>query len=216
MKKLKDQVDESLIDLNKSEILLKTQETEDLRLQVENHRNQLLFQQAGDFHNGVLTFAGEINDATVLHMAESLRRMARLRPGKPIRIEMNCAGGYINYGFHLFDVIAEVGKATPVTIAVRGQAASMAGVVLQSAHKRLVGPNAYVMLHRASFGVEGNADTVEDSIEEVRMFEARIYELVAKRSGKTVAFWKKELGQRRNVWYTSEQAVKMGLADSIG
>lgn len=215
-KQLAQKVDESIIELNKSEIRLNEITSRDRELQIEHHRTQIEFAATEDWRHGHITFAGEINECNVIQMGEALRRMARQRPKQPIRIDMNCAGGYINFGFHLYDVIAEVNATNPITIAVRGQAASMAGVVLQAAGKRLVGPNAYVMLHRASYNVEGNADTVEDSVEEVRMFEQRIYEIIAKRTGKTVTFWKKELGQRKNVWYTSEQAVKIGLADAIG
>ena len=199
----------SLIDLNTTQADLNRQEFQHKQLQVE-------FEASTDYRHGVIAFADEISGHTVTVLTATLRRMVRLRPKQPIRIDFNCNGGAINHGFHLIDDLTVIGKECPVTIAVRGQAASMGAVILQAAKTRLVGPHSYVMLHRASFGVQGSADDVEDSIEEVKMFEQRIYEIVAKRSGKSVDFWKKQLAKRKDVWYTAEEAVKIGLADAIG
>ena len=196
-------------DLNRKMILLR-----DLELNQEQEKDT--FEKSQDYKNGVIVFAAEISTDTVLHLSATLRRMVRLYPKRPIRIEFNSPGGTINGGFHLIDDVVFLGKECPITIAVRGQAASMGCVVLQAAQHRLVGPHAYLMLHRASFGAEGSTDQVEDSVKEVQMYEQRIYEIIAKRSGKTVEFWKKQLGKRRDVWYSADEAVKIGLADKVG
>ena len=207
---------QSAIELNETEANLNRTLIALRELELKQEKDKEAFEETSDFRNGTLLFISEIDTGPCGHLAHGLRRLARLYPKRPIRIEMNSPGGTINSGFQMIDDIAVVGKDCPITIAVRGQAASMAAVVLQAAKTRLVGPNAYVMLHRASFGTEGSADQIEDSVEEVRMLEKRLYEIVAKRSGKTVDFWKKQLGRRKDVWYTSEEAVKIGLADAIG
>ena len=206
----------SIIELNKSEVAL-NQRMIDLReLEFRQEKDKEQFEATSDYRNGTMLFVSEIDVGPVTQLSHGVRRLARMFPKRPIRIEMNSPGGTINSGFQMIDDLTVVGQTCPITIAVRGQAASMAAVVLQAAKTRLIGPHAYVMLHRASFGVEGSAEQIEDSIEEVKMFEKRIYEIVAKRSGKTVDFWKKQLGRRKDIWYTAEEAVKIGLADSIG
>lgn len=212
----KNKVDESIIQLNQVLTELRTQDVKQRKLSNQRAERELAYEQADDLSNGVVPFNGPVNQQSAYQVSAMLRSLARLRPGKPIRIELNSPGGQLNYGFQLIDDISVIGKDCPITIAVRGQASSMAGVLLQAAKHRLVGPYAYVMLHRASFGVEGSADGVEDAIEEVRMFENRMYEIVAKRTGKTVDFWKKQLGRRKNVWYSAGEAVKIGLADAVG
>ena len=216
MTPLQEKVDKSIIELNASEIAVNGKKVQLDELELIQEKHKLDFEETQDYRHGIVSFTAEIEANSVIALSTHLRRLTRLRPKQPIRIEFNCNGGTINHGLHLIDDITVIGKECPITIAVRGQAASMGAVILQAAQKRLVGPCSYIMLHRASFGVEGSADDVEDSVKEVQMFEKRIYEIIAKRTGKTVEFWKKQLGRRKDVWYTADEAVKIGLADGIG
>lgn len=190
---------------------------ESKEIDLSEAKDKRAFDQSQDYRHGHITFSSEINDQGALALATTLRRMTRMRPKKPIRIDLNSPGGSITEGFALLDVIAEVeASGCPVTIAVRGQACSMATVLLQAPSKRLVGANSFVMLHRASFRAGGTSDQVEDAVEEARMFEHRIYEVIANRSGKSATWWKKKLGNRKDLWFTAKEAVECGLADAIG
>lgn len=167
-------------------------------------------------HNHV-TYCEEITEAGVLSLTQHLRRWARLNPnGAELDLELNSPGGEIIAGLHLIDSLESLRRQHKLTITVRGEACSMAGVVLQAAGDRVIGKHAYIMLHRASFGAAGTADEVEDSIERTKMYESTIYNILAERSGRSVASWKATLGKRKDVWWTAQDAIKYGLADRIG
>jgi len=176
-----------------------------------------LFDEASDYRNGVITFEAEMTEDTISSLASSIRRLVRMRPGKPITVYLTTPGGNIFEGFGLLDSMEEAkALGCPVTIKVRGNACSMGAVVLQGAAHRVVGLNSYLMLHRASFGVQGNAAEVEDELETTKMLEARIYAILARSTGKPAAWWKKRLGNRKDAWFGAEEALELGLVDEIG
>lgn len=175
------------------------------------------FDQSQDYRHGVISFAAEVSDDTVLQLSSTIRRMARMRPGKPIEILLNSPGGSIIDGFQAVDDIRYVSEkmGCKITMTVRGQACSMAAVLLQAADVRQIGANAHIMLHRASFQAKGSAAEVEDALEETKMLEQAIYNLLSKRSGKTAAWWRKKLDQRKDIWWNAQDAVDVGLVDCI-
>ncbi len=175
------------------------------------------FDNSQDYRHGYVTFSSEINETSQLALSSTLRRLTRMRPNQGISLELNSPGGSIMEGFAIIDTIASVEAAgCPVTIIVRGQACSMAAVVIQAASKRIVGPNSFIMLHRASFKAAGSTAEVEDAVEEARMVEQQIYSVIANRSGNTAAWWRKKLSVRKDVWFGANEAVEAGLADAIG
>lgn len=191
--------------------------TERTLAEVTEAKSKIAFDNTQDYRHGYLCFAADINQDTTLSLQGSLRRLSRMRPGKPITIEVNSPGGSIIEGFSIIDSLTSLrNEGIETTIVVRGQACSMAAVVLQGAARRVIGRNSFIMLHRASFGVKGTAHEVEDAVEETKMMEAAIYGILAERSGRTVAHWRKKLSARKDVWFTAEEAVECGLADAVG
>lgn len=198
-------------DLNEEDIKLR-------KIEVQREKDKDSFDTSQDYRHGYISFSSEINDTSQLALSSALRRLTRMCPKQPISVELNSPGGSIMEGFAAIDTIASVEAAgCPVTMIVRGQACSMAAVVLQSASKRIIGPNSFLMLHKAAFGIAPGtkSDEVEDSLEEARMMETQIYNILAKRGGKTAAWWRKKLSRRKDVWWTAEQALADGLVDTI-
>lgn len=145
-----------------------------------------------------------------------LRLYERLSPAKPIKIELNSPGGNITEGFHLYDELQRLRAAGHhLTIRVRGEAASMASVILQAADVREVGPNAWVMLHQSSGGAEGKSSDIADAAEYMKRLEHQMCSIYAKRSGKTIKVFKEWLERRKDIWLNAQQAVDMGVADAI-
>lgn len=174
------------------------------------------WQDTQDIHHGYIQFHQDITDTGCVNLSQLLRRQARLYPGKPIEIELCSPGGEITAGIALFDTMLEIGRKQPITIKTRGEVCSMAAILLQAAKNRIAGPHSFIMLHRASFGVEGGADKVEDTVAQVKMNEAVFYGILAERTGTSASSWKKKLGRRKDVWYTAQEALKVNLIDAIG
>lgn len=191
-------------------------ESELAKLNFNDKLDKADFENASDFRNGYIYFVADISEESVGMLMATLRRFCRVYPGKALTIEMNCRGGEIGAGLQLYDNLVEMGKDREIIIKVRGAVCSMASVIIQAAHKRLISPSSFVMLHRASFRAGGEAAKVEDAVEEVKMYENVLYGILAKRTGKSITTWKKLLGQRKDVWWTAEQAVEAKLCDKVG
>lgn len=171
-----------------------------------------------DYRNGYMVYWGEITDEPVMQAMTALRRWSRLNQGKPLDFELNSPGGEIVAGLAFYDELLRVKKEGNhhLTIRVRGEACSMATVVLQAGDTRVAGPSAFIMAHRASFGAGGEADRVEDAVEQVKMYESCIYGILGGRSGKGAAYWKKALARRKDQWFSASDALSVGLIDKIG
>lgn len=187
-----------------------------INMQIVRDENKDRFDEAQDYRHGYINFTAPVSEDTAMQFNHLLRRINRMYPQRDIIIELNTPGGDIVAGFQMFDEIVRMrAKGHKITIRVRGQAASMGAVILQSADVREVGPSAFVMIHRASFGAAGDAYKVEDTVEFVKMLESRIVDILDGRSNKGRAFFTKMLSERRDQWFTAEQAVEAGLADAV-
>lgn len=207
---------ESVILCNNAEAAFHDSEAKLRTVQLERELEKDTFDRSQDYRNGYIVFSAGIDEDSQGMLCGTLRRLARMYPKKPITIELNSPGGSIIHTFAIIDQIEQMKKdGIKVTMAVRGHAASGGGVLLQAASKRIIGPNSFIMLHRANFQAAGDAAQVEDTVEEVKKYEQQMYTIIAKRSGKSVDFWKKKLGGRKDVWWGAEEALKDGLVDEI-
>ena len=139
------------------------------------------------------------------------------KSSEPITIEMNNWGGDEYHGLAMYDRI--IASSAKITIEAYGHCMSMGSWIMQAADKRLMSPNAVMMLHYGTWGenldwsvYEGHAkegmrinklmeDTYLAKIKEVRPKFSRT-QLKAKMFGKD--------------WYlTAEEAVEYGLADEV-
>ena len=191
-------------------------ETEDLKRTLERAKFNDNYDDTRDFFNGFFRFDSEVDEATIANWVHTLRRFERIYPQRPITIELCSGGGSIIDGFAFFDEILRLRKAGHhVTIRVRGNAASMAAVILQAADVRQCGPNAFIMLHRAAFGAIGSAYEVEDTLDFVKKLEKRIIGIFINRTGKPVEDIEKFFSQRKDIWFDAEEALAAGLIDEV-
>ena len=145
---------------------------------MELFRYEQAKRDAGDEFHHVYHFIGAVNDDTARKCMRQLTTWARMSPeGEPCSIEIifNSPGGGIIAGMALFDHILGLREAGHhITTVAMGMAASMAGILLQAGNKRVMGKEAYVLIHEASFGVGGSMGQVEDEVEFVKKIQKRI------------------------------------------
>lgn len=187
---------------------------------IEVERAQLLLdvEAAADFQHGYFAFNVPVTDQSSAIFANFVRKFNRAYGSEnPITIELCSPGGSIIAGFAVIDTILWArAQGHEVTVRVRGEAASMAAVILQAGTKRECGPNSWIMLHRAGFGAEGKVFEIEDEVNTTKRLEQNIYKLLAERTGKTPKYWEKQiLGVRKDVWYSAEEALNAKLIDAI-
>ncbi|MCA9485783.1 MAG: ATP-dependent Clp protease proteolytic subunit [Nanoarchaeota archaeon] len=132
--------------------------------------------------------------------------------GRKITVKMNNPGGDWLHGMAIYDAIRD--SKAPVDIEVYGHAMSMGAVILQAGRKRLLHPNAAVMIHDGTTSNEGMPIRSAKNWAEFESWGCkRMYEIFASRSGRYPHYWKKKCSHDHI--YTAEQAIKEGLADAI-
>lgn len=109
---------------------------------------------------------------------EELGSWSRREPGCAMKIIFNSPGGSIIDGLALYDFILELRANGHYveTIAV-GMAASMGGILLQAGHERVVGANAFVLVHEASTGAMGKTSEIEDEVAFVKRLQEKLLDI---------------------------------------
>lgn len=163
----------------------------------------------------VYTFDQPVGSGSVKDCIHQLTEWSRTRPGADLEIIFNSPGGKIVDGMALFDFIRYLRtKDHKITTSTIGYAASMAGILLQAGDHRVMGREAWLLIHQGSFGVVGTAGEVEDTVAWMKQLQNRILDIFVERSKLT----KKQLQhrwQRKDWWISSQEALKLGFVDEV-
>jgi ATP-dependent Clp protease protease subunit len=94
-------------------------------------------------------------------------------------------------------------------------AASMGAILLAGGAKgkRLILPNAEVMIHQVMGGAEGQATDIEISARHILKIKQRLNEILVKHSGQKID--KVEKDTDRDYYMSAEEAKKYNLVDQI-
>ncbi len=130
----------------------------------------------------------------------------------PLDVHINSYGGSVKDGIAITSAI-RAHKARKRTI-VDGMACSAASVIMQAGDERIVQPGAMVMIHDANARVVGNATEMQKAADELEKFSDNIAKIYADRAGGSPEQWRSAM--REESWYTADEAVGAGLADSVG
>lgn len=163
----------------------------------------------------VYNFFEPVNQASVAECIETLSKWSRLAPGANFTLILNTPGGLVKEGLALFDYLTILKMAGHyLTVVALGRAASMGSILLQAGDRRLIGPNAFVLLHEVSAGTSGKVSEMEDSVEFSSRLQDKLLKILASKSKLTVkqirSRWKKT-----DLWLDADETVRDGLADRI-
>lgn len=190
-----------LTEIHKLELARAQRETEN-RL-AENSNNRVL-----DFTNAVTQFSSE-------QAIEILHRWGRLSKD-PITIRFSSPGGSVVDGLALYDTIMAVrGQGIRITTYALGWAASMAAVLLQAGEERIIGANAYILIHEISSGAIGKLSELEDETKFCRKINDRLFNILSERA-KIKRATIINRAKRKDWWLDSEDCLKYGFADKRG
>lgn len=128
-----------------------------------------------------------------------------------IELHLNSPGGDVFDGIAIYNVIRE--HPAEVAVSIDGLAASAASFIAMAGDEINIARNAEMMVHDAHGVCVGNAADMRDLAERMDKVSDNIASIYAERTGATVAEWRERmLGE---TWYSAEEAVSAGLADSI-
>lgn len=134
-------------------------------------------------------------------------------PEKDIYLYINSPGGSVSAGLGLYDTMNHI-RPDVATICV-GLAASMGAFLLSAGAKgkRMILPNARVMIHQPSGGAQGQATDIEIQAKEILYLKTMLNEAMAKHTGQTLEKIKEDT--ERDFFMSPQEAMEYGLVDQV-
>ncbi|MCU0312683.1 MAG: ATP-dependent Clp protease proteolytic subunit [Solirubrobacteraceae bacterium] len=164
--------------------------------------------------NDRIIFLGQPVDDTIANLiVAQLLHLESQDPDKDIAIYINSPGGSIYAGMAIYDTMQFI-KPDVQTICC-GIAMSMGSLLLTAGAKgkRMALPNSRILIHQPSAGFEGQSTDIEIHANEILKTRAKIDELYAHHTGKTLE--EVHADMERDRFFTAEQAVEYGLIDRV-
>jgi ATP-dependent Clp protease protease subunit len=161
----------------------------------------------------VVFLVGPVTEVTANLIVAQLLFLESENPDKDIFFYINSPGGSVSAGLAIYDTMQFI-KPDVSTLCV-GQAASMGATLLAAGDKdkRFCLPNSRVMIHQPSGGFQGQVSDIEIHAKEILYLKARLNEILAKHTGKTVEAIGRD--SDRDFFMGAEDAVKYGLVDKV-
>lgn len=127
-----------------------------------------------------------------------------------IDLHLNSAGGEVFDGMAIYDTLKRRGG---ITVYVDSLAASISSVIAQAGERRIMAPNATMMIHDASSGMAGNGTELRALADLLDKTSDNIASVYAERAGGELADWRAAM--QATTWYSAAEAVDAGLADEV-
>ena len=134
-------------------------------------------------------------------------------PEKDIYLYINSPGGSVSAGLGLYDTMNHI-RPDVATICM-GLAASMGAFLLSAGAKgkRMILPNARVMIHQPSGGAQGQATDIEIQAKEILYLKTMLNQAMADHTGQSLDKIKEDT--ERDFFMSPEEAVEYGLVDKV-
>lgn len=164
--------------------------------------------------NERIVFLGdEVNSDTASLVIAQLLFLESEDPDKDIFLYINSPGGSVTAGMGIYDTMQYI-KCDVSTICV-GMAASMGAFLLAGGAKgkRMILPNAEVMIHQPSGGAQGQATEIQITAEWILRTKKNLAKILADNCNQPVE--KVMEDTERDHWMSAEQALEYGLVDHI-
>src|SRR3954471_1311828 len=161
-----------------------------------------------------IVFLGTPIDDTIANLiVAQLLYLAQEDPDRDIQMYINSPGGQVDSGLAIYDTMHLIQPQVATTCV--GMAASMGAVLLGGgAHgKRAALPNARILIHQASAGVQGTAADIEVHAREILRLNARLKELMAADTGQELERISRDIN--RDYWMSANEAKDYGIIDMI-
>jgi len=161
----------------------------------------------------IIFLSGEVDDYTASLVVAQMLFLEAEDPKKDIHLYINSPGGSVTAGMAIYDTMQFI-KCDVSTICL-GMAASMGAFLLAGGTKgkRMILPNAEVMIHQPSGGARGQETEIRIAAENILRTRKKLNEILAANTGKPVEVI--EADTERDNYMTAEQALEYGLVDVI-
>lgn len=161
----------------------------------------------------IIFLGEEVSDVSASVIVAQLLFLEAEDPDKDIHFYINSPGGSVTAGMAIYDTMHYV-KCDVSTICI-GMAASMGAFLLAGGAKgkRLVLPNAEIMIHQPSGGSQGQATEIEIAAKHILKTKEKLNRMLAENTGKDLEVVAADT--ERDNWMSAEEALDYGLVDKI-
>jgi ATP-dependent Clp protease protease subunit len=173
-----------------------------------------MFAESLILHRTINLFEG-VDENTSEMVIKYLQFLENLDSTKPITLLISSPGGECYAGLAIYDAIKSC--KCPVSTVATGLAMSMGSVILaagtpglRKAHK-----NCTIMLHEPSGFVIGRSSEAENSVKELKRIKNLMSDIYLETSGGKLTKRKLKEIFTKDSYMTSEEALELGLIDSI-
>jgi ATP-dependent Clp protease protease subunit len=161
----------------------------------------------------IIFLTGGVDDGVASLICAQLLFLESENPNKDIAFYINSPGGVVTSGLAIYDTMRYI-RPNVSTVCI-GQAASMGSLLLCAGTKgkRFALPNARIMIHQPSGGVQGQAADIEIHAREILALRDRLNRIYAHHTGKPI----EEIvpAMDRDRYMTPDDALQFGLIDEV-
>ena len=164
----------------------------------------------------IVLISGTITEETSALIVSQLLFLESEDSSKDIKLYIcDCPGGSISAGMAIYDALELVKEKCDVSTVACGMAASMGAFLFAGGTKgkRLILPNAEVLIHQPLGGAQGQAVDIRLEAEHIICLRQKLNKILAKNTNKSLAQIERDTD--RDHWFSAEQAVAYGLADRV-
>jgi len=161
----------------------------------------------------IIFLTGGVDDHVSSLICAQLLFLESENPNKDIAFYINSPGGIVTSGLAIYDTMQYI-RPDVSTLCI-GQAASMGSLLLAAGTegKRFALPNARVMVHQPSGGVQGQATDIEIQAKEILDLRARLNQIYVKHTGQKIEAIEEAL--ERDRFLKPEEAKDFGIIDEV-
>ncbi len=161
----------------------------------------------------IIFVVGPVEDQMASSICMQLLFLEAQNPAKEIAMYINSPGGVVTAGMAIYDTMQFI--KSPVATLCIGQAASMGSLLLAAGAqgKRYALPNARIMVHQPSGGVQGQVSDIERHVQDIIKTKRRMNEVYVKHTGKSYDDIERALD--RDNFMSADEAKSFGLVDHV-
>jgi len=161
-----------------------------------------LLKRGIDLENNTLRLTGEVNEGMYELACEGLA----LLKADNLVVQLNSGGGEVNQGFAIYNLLDIQDN---VKIVCMGVVASISTIILQAGTERVAYPHTEFLLHYGEDAATSSTQEVKHNKKVLKDMETIYLDRVNVKR-RTVSNW-----FTKDVYYTAEEALKVGLIDRI-
>ena len=161
----------------------------------------------------IIMLSGEVNDDSANLIIAQLLFLESEDPDKDIYLYINSPGGSVTAGMAIYDTMNYI-KSDVSTICI-GLAASMGAFLLSSGKKgkRIVLPNAEIMIHQPLGGFQGQATDIDIHAKRILKTKETLNKILSENTNQPLEKLAKDV--ERDHFLDAFEAVEYGLVDKV-